>query len=53
MVGITKQVAKADFRERVVTCVRWQMDNYPESRLIDLYKNFFQDKFGPGHMITV
>ena len=28
------------------------MDNYPESRLQDLYKNFFQDKFGPGHIIA-
>ncbi len=43
---------RADFRERVAESVRWQMKNYPESRLIDLYKNFFQDKFGPGHIIA-
>jgi len=43
---------RADFDERVAESVRWQMKNYPESRLIDLYKNFFQDKFGPGHIIA-
>ena len=52
MDGTNKQNTKADFRERVAASVRWQMSNYPESRLIDLYKNFFQDKFGPGHMIS-
>lgn len=41
-----------DFREKVEMAVRWQMDNYPESRLQDLYKNFFQDKFGPGHIVA-
>ncbi len=29
-----------------------QMDNYPEARLQDIYKSFYQDHFGPGHMIT-
>jgi hypothetical protein len=28
------------------------MQSYPESTLKDLYKNFFQDKFGPGHIIA-
>jgi len=28
------------------------MDNYPEARLQDIYKTFYQDHFGPGHMIT-
>lgn len=30
----------------------WQMKTYPKSTLKDLYKNFFQDKFGPGHIIS-
>ena len=29
-----------------------QIQNYPKSTLKDLYKNFFQDKFGPGHIIS-
>lgn len=41
-----------DFERRVSERVVWQMDNYPESRLVDIYKNFFQDRFGPGHMIA-
>ena len=28
-----------------------QMKNYPKSRLQDIYKNFFQDYFGPEHLI--
>ncbi|MCK4922268.1 MAG: hypothetical protein KAS71_14550 [Bacteroidales bacterium] len=31
--------------------VKFQMRNYPESTLQDIYKNFFQDAFGPGHLI--
>ena len=29
-----------------------QMSTYPESTLQDIYKAFFQDYFGPEHMIT-
>ena len=29
-----------------------QMATYPESTLQDIYKSFYQDRFGPGHMIT-
>ncbi|MDR0666999.1 MAG: MBL fold metallo-hydrolase [Prevotellaceae bacterium] len=28
-----------------------QLQRYPESRLTDIYKHFFQDYFGPGHAI--
>lgn len=28
------------------------MQGYPKSTLKDLYKNFFQDKFGPGHIVS-
>lgn len=28
-----------------------QLENHPESRLQDIYKSFFQEKFGPGHII--
>ena len=30
----------------------WQMEHYPESRLQDIYKSFYQDRFGPEHMVT-
>ncbi|MGM9802781.1 MAG: hypothetical protein ACI308_01240 [Muribaculaceae bacterium] len=29
-----------------------QMRVYPQSTLRDLYKNFFQDHFGPGHIVA-
>ena len=29
-----------------------KMDIYPDARLQDIYKSFYQDHFGPGHLIT-
>ena len=29
-----------------------QLKTYPESTLQDVYKSFYQDRFGPGHMIA-
>lgn len=43
---------KVDFDKTVRTAVERQMQAYPKSTLKDLYKNFFQDKFGPGHIIS-
>ena len=31
--------------------VKDQLQLYPESTLLDIYKSFFQDEFGPGHML--
>lgn len=44
--------AENSFDEAVRNSVSNQMTTYPKSTLRDLYKNFFQDKFGPGHIIT-
>lgn len=38
-------------KDAVRQAVRTQMASYPESHLADLYKSFFQDRFGPGHII--
>ena len=32
--------------------VKNQLKVYPKSTLQDLYKNFFQDYFGPGHIVS-
>lgn len=32
--------------------VEQHMERYPHSTLCDLYKNYFQDNFGPGHIIS-
>jgi hypothetical protein len=37
--------------EQIRTAVEHQLDMYPKSTLQDLYKNFFQDYFGPGHIV--
>lgn len=38
--------------EKIRSAVEQQLSMYPESTLRDLYKNFFQDRFGPGHIIA-
>lgn len=40
------------FDKEVRLAVGRQMQTYPQSTLKDLYKNFFQDQFGPGHLIA-
>ena len=40
------------FEISVRESVNRQMKEYPESTLRDLYKSFFQDRFGPGHIIN-
>lgn len=43
--------AQQQFEAVVMNAVENQMRAYPKSELRDLYKNFFQDKFGPGHIV--
>lgn len=38
--------------KKIRQAIERHMDIYPESTLRDLYKNFFQDRFGPGHIIA-
>lgn len=40
------------FESAVRKSVKRQMEHYPQSTLKDIYKNFFQDEFGPGHIIS-
>lgn len=37
--------------EEIRKAIRHELDLHPKSSLADIYKNFFQDAFGPGHMI--
>lgn len=39
------------FNTGVRNAVNSQIEKYPDSTLKDIYKNFFQDRFGPGHLI--
>lgn len=37
--------------EKIIQFINLELKHYPEARLTDLYKNYFQDAFGPGHLI--
>jgi hypothetical protein len=39
-------------RPAIRKAVRAQLAQYPVSTLQDIYKSFFQDEFGPGHLVT-
>jgi hypothetical protein len=36
----------------IAQAVKIQLERYPESSLQDIYKSFFQDEFGPGHLLS-
>jgi hypothetical protein len=36
---------------QVRNAIKRQLDLYPKSELQDIYKSFFQDEYGPGHLI--
>ena len=38
--------------EAVRAAVERQLRDYPAATLQDLYKSFFQDRFGPGHIVS-
>ena len=43
---------ESNFKQKVKQSVINQLELYPKSTLIDIYKNFYQDRFGTGHAIT-
>jgi hypothetical protein len=47
----TADSSQVIFEDAVKQAVTRQINDYPYSTLKDLYKNFFQDRFGPGHLI--
>ena len=38
--------------DKIKAAVERQLSDYPKSTLQDLYKSFFQDRFGPGHLVS-
>lgn len=49
--GIIAACSSQYDRKAIRQSVEYQTDRYPECTLRDLYKNFFQDAFGPGHLM--
>ncbi len=37
--------------KQIHQAVKYQLKHYPASHLKDIYKNFFQDFYGPGHLL--
>ena len=44
--------AQPNFKPSIQTAIERQMATYPESTLQDIYKSFYQEHFGPGHIIS-
>lgn len=47
-----KQMLSDEDLFEIKSAVEQQMKDYPVSTLKDVYKNFFQDSFGPGHLMS-
>jgi len=43
---------KNDFKTTVSSVLKVQLEMYPLLSLMDIYKSFFQDAFGPGHLLV-
>ncbi|QGY46292.1 hypothetical protein GM418_22295 [Maribellus comscasis] len=41
----------SDTEKQIVQFINNELQHYPEAQLADLYKNYFQDAYGPGHLI--
>ena len=39
-------------KARIEKCVRSELKLHKDAHLLDLYKYFFQDVFGPGHLVS-
>ncbi|MDR2388206.1 MAG: hypothetical protein LBD89_00255 [Tannerellaceae bacterium] len=52
LAGLLMSCRATGFETAVRDAADRQLSVYPESTLRDLYKNFFQDRFGPGHLIS-
>ena len=38
--------------DSIAAALDYQLEHYPSSQYRDIYKNFMQDYFGPGHILT-
>ncbi len=38
-------------KQRILQAVEQMLHRFPEASIIDIYKSFYQDEFGPGHLL--
>ena len=43
--------APNDFEMDILRVLKYQLERYPFLSLVDIYKSFFQDAFGPEHLL--
>ena len=48
---ISVSVFAFDCEKQIRQFIEDELKHYPEAHLTDLYKNYFQDAYGPGHLI--
>ena len=48
--GLTAQVTTR--RDSIRSAIEYQISHYPASQYCDVYKNFMQDFYGPGHILN-
>ncbi|MCL2596657.1 MAG: hypothetical protein FWD66_03160 [Paludibacter sp.] len=51
-VALALLTCKNKDEQKIENAIREQLAKYPESRLQDIYKNFYQDCFSTGHAIS-
>lgn len=51
-IGVCSTSVAQSLADSIRTAVSHQLQQYPASTLQDIYKNFFQDRLGPGHLLA-
>jgi hypothetical protein len=51
LIIVIMMVAGCTQNREIRLAVENQLKQYPESNLQDIYKGFFQDEYGPGHLV--
>ena len=52
MLSCAQRAENRVFEEKVTRALERQLERYPKSTVRDVYKSFFQDKYGPGHLLA-
>lgn len=52
LLSIAFMFALTIYAQGIEKFVKWQMETYPKSRLLDIYKSCFQDYMGAEHLVS-
>lgn len=52
LIGITISISAQNRNDSIRSALEYQREHYPASQYRDVYKNFMQDYFGPGHILN-